>query len=78
MPKRSMMRRALPPERTEAVMKARNAFDIGMRELVMEYDATDLDRNRKLDFKEFSQMVRSREMAIHSEAALRQRFEALE
>jgi len=38
----------------------------------------DLDTNRSLDFREFSKLVRSREMAINSEDALKQRFRDLD
>ena len=33
------------------------------------FDASDLDRDRQMDFREFSKMVREREMAIHTEEA---------
>ena len=44
----------------------------------MEMDAFDNDRNRSLDFREFSKLVREREMAIHTEEALRKRFKAMD
>ena len=53
-------------------------FTVTLRQNVMEFDAADLDRNCKLDFKEFSKMVRAREIAIHTEAALRERFELMD
>ena len=42
------------------------------------FDASDLDRDRQMDFREFSKMVREREMAIHTEDALRRRFEDMD
>ena len=45
-----------------------------MRQAAMEFDASDLDRNRQLDFDEFSNMVREREVAVHTEEVLRRRF----
>ena len=44
----------------------------------MDMDAHDKDRNRSLDFREFSRMVREREMAIQTEEALRKRFKAMD
>ena len=53
-------------------------FTKSMRAVAMEMDAFDNDRNRSLDFREFSKLVREREMAIHTEEALRKRFKAME
>ena len=63
-----------PEERLEA----RKAFEVAMRQAAMEYDATDDDRNRELDFREFSRMIREREMGVHSEVALQERFKELD
>ena len=57
---------------------SRKAFDVGVRQAVMEFDAMDLDRNATLGFDEFCTMVRNREMGVHSESALRQRFDAID
>ena len=51
-----------------------STFEVGMRQAAMEFDASDLDRNRQLDFDEFSNMVREREVAVHTEEVLRRRF----
>lgn len=53
-------------------------FTFGMRQNAMEFDAHDLDNNRKLDFKEFSQLVRERELAVHSDLVLAYRFQELD
>ena len=37
------------------------AFDVGMRQNAMEYDAADVNKDTKLDFGEFSAMIRERE-----------------
>lgn len=55
-------------------MAALGEFEVGVRQAAMAFDASDLDRNRTLDFREFSKMVREREVAIHTEEALRKRF----
>ena len=44
----------------------------------MEMDAFDKDRNRRLDYREFSKLVREREIGIHTEEALRKRFKSLD
>ena len=54
------------------------AFEIGVRQAAMEFDASDLDRDRQIDYDEFSKMVRQREMAIHTEEALRRRFDDMD
>jgi len=56
----------------------KEAFETDIRHLAMEWDAMDFDRNRKLDFGEFSKLVREREMAINSEDALQARFHELD
>jgi len=56
----------------------KEAFETDIRHLAMEWDAMDFDRNRKLDFGEFSKLVREREMAINSEDALQARFNELD
>jgi len=53
-------------------------FAAAMRQNAMEFDAADKDRDKKLDFKEFSAMVREREEGIHSEYSLHARFNALD
>ena len=58
----------------EERLAARKMFEVAMRQAAMEYDATDDDQNRELDFREFSRLIREREMGVHSEIALRERF----
>ena len=53
-------------------------WEVGMRNNAMEFDAHDLDNNRKLDFREFSQLVRERELAVHSDIVLAYRFQELD
>ena len=67
-----------PAAAAELRAARRAAFDVSMRQSVMEYDAADLDRDQRLEFREFSRLVREREMAIHTEEALRQRFDELD
>jgi len=54
------------------------AFDVGMRQNAMEFDAADVNHDTKLDFAEFSAMVRGREHGNHTEAELRARFNAID
>ena len=51
---------------------------VQLRHASMELDAFDDDGSRSLCYREFSRLVREREMGIHSEIALRRRFAALE
>ena len=64
--------------RLAQIRLAKQAFDVRVRQACMEYDATDLDRNRRLGFEEFSEMVRAREIGVHSEIALRRRFDEMD
>ena len=57
---------------------ARQEFEISMRQAVMEFDALDDNQDTQLDFREFSRMTREREIGVHSEKALRERFNALD
>ena len=65
------LERLSPAAAAELRAARRAAFDVSMRQSVMEYDAADLDRDRRLGFREFSRLVREREMAINTEEALR-------
>ena len=53
-------------------------FEDGMRQNAMEFDAQDKDQDNKLDFDEFSAMVRSREGGHHAEEELLERFRQLD
>ena len=53
-------------------------FESVMRQNAMEWDAYDLDQNRMLDFREYSKMVREREVGIFPEAILHYRFNELD
>ena len=63
------------PEEREAALKA---FELQMRQAVMECDSLDDNEDKQLDFYEFSRLMREREVGVHSEYALRQRFEAMD
>ena len=54
------------------------AFDVGMRQNAMEFDAADVDRDAKLDFTEFSALVREREAGTHSDDELQARFASID
>jgi Ca2+-binding EF-hand superfamily protein len=54
------------------------AFEVNARHAAMEFDSGDLDRDRVLEFHEFSKLVREREMAIHTEEELWKRFTDLD
>jgi len=68
----------------EERMLARKAFEVSMRQAVMEFDALDTSGGEtdggdgKLDFREFSRLIREREMGIHTEYALSERFAILD
>ena len=64
-------------------LDARKAFELAMRQAVMEFDAMDtvglrMKADAELDFREFSQLVREREIGVHSEPALRARFASID
>ena len=54
------------------------AFETGMRQNAMEFDAADVDRDTKLTFDEFCAMIREREEGTHTEKELRARFESID
>ena len=54
------------------------AFEVGMRQNAMEYDAADVNKDRELDFAEFCAMIREREAGEHTEAELRARFNSID
>ena len=70
------------PEPTGPEIAARQAafraFELAMRQAVMEYDAIDANGDHELDFREFSRLIRDREMGVHSETALLERFTELD
>ena len=43
---------------------ARKRFEISMRQAVMEFDALDADESTELDFREFSRLIREREIGV--------------
>jgi Ca2+-binding EF-hand superfamily protein len=53
---------------------ARQAFEAAMRQANMELDAFDSDLDSALNFREFSRLIREREMGVHTEKALATRF----
>lgn len=65
-------------------LAARKAFELSMRQAVMEFDAMDIgggENNKcddELDFHEFSRLIREREIGVHSEQALRERMASLD
>ena len=58
--------------------EAEEAFETGVRQNAMEFDAHDLDGDAKLDFQEYCKLVREREEGEHDEATLRARFDDLD
>jgi Ca2+-binding EF-hand superfamily protein/tetratricopeptide (TPR) repeat protein len=54
------------------------AFEVGMRQNAMEFDAADVNRDTKLDFGEFSAMIKEREHGAHTEEELRARFKSID
>jgi len=72
----------LPSEMVEADDVAaeyeEEAFDVGMRQNAMDYDAADVNQDSKLSFDEFSAMIREREDGVHTHAELKARFESID
>ena len=58
--------------------EARKRFEVAMRQAVMEFDSLLQTGVKELDFREFSRLIREREVGVHSEYALRKRFDALD
>ena len=54
------------------------AFDAGMRQNAMEFDAADANRDTKLSYDEFCAMIREREEGEHTEEELRARFTSID
>ena len=66
----------LPP--TEADLEKVKNFQKTARNQAMLNDAHDADGDGKLDYNEFSKLVREREMGIFTEQAMRKRFNSLD
>ena len=57
--------------------KAKKSFEITMRQAAMEFDELS-GGSGELDFREFSRMIREREVGVHTEQALKERFDAID
>jgi Ca2+-binding EF-hand superfamily protein len=57
--------------------EAKKSFEITMRQAAMEFDELS-GASGELDFREFSRMIREREMGVHTEQALKERFDAID
>ena len=53
-------------------------FEVGMRQNAMERDAADRNQDGKLDFIEFSALIRDREEGEHTDEDLKKRFDSLD
>ena len=53
-------------------------FFVGIRHNAMEYHTHDLDGDEKLSYDEFSNLIREREIGVHSEVVLEYRFHELD
>ena len=71
-------RRDMSPEAIAARKAASKEFALAMRQAVMEFDSLDSNRDKQLDFREFSRMIREREIGVHSEEALMERFKEID
>ena len=69
-----MVALARPP--TEEELARLSTFTVMMRQSVMDMDALDRNADGMLSFREFSELVREREMGVHTEEALNARFAA--
>ena len=58
---RTMHKAARPPT-SEEMQAAQGVFDASLRNLLMDMDAIDEDGSRTLDYDEFSELVREREV----------------
>jgi len=66
------------PEERAAREAAHRNFELSMRQAVMEYDSLDGNGDKILDFREFSQLIREREMGVHTEEVLLERFNEID
>ena len=82
-----MVGRSAPPDPRSAEERAaaRKDFETQMRQSAMEFDSLDTrggaedgNGDTELDFKEFSRLIRERELGVHSEYALRERFDSMD
>ena len=62
----------------DAEATAIKTFTVGMRQLLMDLDSMDVDRDRTLDFYEFKTLIKEREMGVHTLDALHKRFDHLD
>ena len=67
-----------PPRRSPGEDAEADRFKSALRNDAMLYDAADTDGDKRLNFDEFSAMVREREVGVFSEEALRARFADLD
>ena len=71
-------KRDLSPDAQMAREAAIETFEGSLRQAAMEYDSLDSDGNHSLDFREFSRLVREREMGVHTEEVLQERFKEID
>ena len=69
---------ALPAAEGDVAGAGEEDFESGMRQNAMERDAADADQDGKLDFTEFCQFVRDREIGEFTDEELKKRFDALD
>ena len=63
---------------TEQEQRAVREVEVGMRQMLMDLDGLDADRNGLLDFDEFCRLIKEREMGVHTTQMLKQRFDAID
>jgi Ca2+-binding EF-hand superfamily protein len=67
-----------PMPQSDEEREAQRNFNVSMRQYVLDADALDVDGNRQLDFKEFCELVREREMGVQTAEVMRARFDAID
>ena len=64
--------------KADAAALSVKTFNVGMRQMFMDLDSLDVDRDRTLDFYEFAKLIKEREMGVHTLDMLRLRFDHLD
>ena len=67
-----------PSEGSEGAFVEEEAFEVGMRQNMMDFTAHDVDQTETLDFHQFCALIRDREAGEHKPKELRKRFDAMD
>ena len=67
-----------PSEGSEGAFVEEEAFEVGMRQNLMDFTAHDVDHTETLDFSKFCTLIRNREEGEHRPKELRKRFDEMD